>query len=134
VKYVEKYQIGPDTTLIGHSTGAGFWVRYLSEHNDLKVGKVILVAPWLGYDYGAPPTDFFKDYKIDRNIAKRTKGLIVFCSDNDFEAIQKSVAKLKATLKDTDYREFHNYGHFTLAQMRSKKFPELLEECLKQNT
>lgn len=134
VKHIEKYPIGPDTTLIGHSTGAGFWIRYLSEHKDLEVGKVILVAPWLGYDYGAPPIDFFKGYKIDPNIAKRTKSLVVFYSDNDMEAIKKSVAELKKTLKNAKYKEFHNYGHFTLAQMKTSKFPELLEETLKGNT
>jgi predicted alpha/beta hydrolase family esterase len=134
VKYVEKYEVGPATTLIGHSTGAGFWIRYLSERKDLRVGKVILVAPWLGYDYGAPPTDFFKGYKIDPEIAKRIKELIIFYSDNDMDAIKKSVAELKSTLKGAKYREFHNYGHSTLAQMRTNKFPELLEEVLKGNT
>ncbi|MGH7157408.1 MAG: alpha/beta hydrolase [Candidatus Saccharimonadales bacterium] len=134
VKHAEKSEIGPETTLIGHSTGAGFWIRYLSEHKELKVGKVILVAPWLGYDYGAPPTDFFKGYKIDPDLAKRTKELVIFYSDNDMDAVQKSVAELKAILKGAKYREFHGYGHFTLAQMRTNKFPELLEECLAGNT
>lgn len=131
VKKVERFEIGPQTMLIGHSTGAGFWIRYLSERPNLEVGKVILVAPWLGYDYGAPPTNFFEGYKIDPNIAKRTKGLVIFHSDDDFEAIQKSIAKLKNTLKGADYKEFHNYGHFTLGSMKTRKFPELLEECLK---
>lgn len=130
VKEVEKFKIGPETILIGHSTGAGFWVRYLSEHPDLVVGRVILVAPWLGYDYGAPPTDFFEGYKIDPNITKRTKGLTVFYSDNDFDAIKKSVSQLKSTLENAEYKEFHNYGHFTLTDMKTRKFPELLEECL----
>ena len=133
VKEVEKFELGPETTLVGHSTGAGFWVRYLSEHPNLEVGKVILVAPWLGYDYGAPPTDFFEGYEIDPGIAKRTKGLVIFYSDNDFDAIKKSIAKLKSTLKNAKYREFRGYGHFTLKRMGmiTRKFPELLEECLK---
>ena len=131
VKEVEKIKIGSETILVGHSTGAGFWVRYLSEHPKLKVGNVILVAPWLGYDYGAPPTDFFEGYKVDPEIARRTASLSVFYSDNDFEAIQKSVAKLKSTLRGAHYKEFHKYGHFTFGSMKTTKFPELLEECLK---
>jgi len=95
------------------------------------VSKVVLVAPWLGYDYGAPPIDFFEGYKIDPDIAKRTKGLTVFYSDDDFDAIKKSVSLLKSKLKNAEYREFHNYGHFTLSDMKTRKFPELLEECLK---
>ena len=131
VEKVEQFKIGTGTILVGHSTGAGFWVRYLSEHPDLEVDRVILVAPWLGYDYGAPPTDFFEGYEIDPNIAKRTKGLVVFYSDNDFDAIKKSIAKLRSTLKNAKYKEFRGYGHFTLTDMKTRKFPELLEECLK---
>jgi hypothetical protein len=51
VKEVERFEIGPNTTLVGHSMGAGFWVRYLSEHPELKVDKVILVAPWLNLNH-----------------------------------------------------------------------------------
>lgn len=130
-KKFENYKITPDTILVGHSCGGGFLVKYLSRHPKTSVGRVILVAPWLGYDYGAPPTDFFEGYKIDPNIAKRTKGLVVFYSDNDFDAINKSVSKLKSTLKNTKYKEFRGYGHFTLKGMKTRKFPELLEECLK---
>src|SRR5579872_6534321 len=43
----ERFTIGPETILIGHSTGAGFWVRYMSERPTLQVEKVVLVAPWL---------------------------------------------------------------------------------------
>src|SRR5579863_5933198 len=44
---IEHYEIGASTSLVGHSTGGGFWVRWLSEHPDIRVGKVMLVAPWL---------------------------------------------------------------------------------------
>ena len=44
---VERFDINPDTILIGHSRGGEFWLRYLSENKDIRVGKVILVAPSL---------------------------------------------------------------------------------------
>jgi pimeloyl-ACP methyl ester carboxylesterase len=47
VKEVERFEIGPETILVGHSVGGGFWVKYLSLHPEIKVGKVVLVAPWL---------------------------------------------------------------------------------------
>src|SRR5438105_2169657 len=47
VKEVERFEINEDTLLIGHSMGGGFWVRYLSERPELKISKVVLVAPWL---------------------------------------------------------------------------------------
>jgi hypothetical protein len=130
-KEFERCHIGPQTLLIGHSCGGGFLIRWLSEHPEAKVGKVILVAPWIGHDYGAPATDFFDGYKIDPNIASRTKGLVVFYSDNDVKAIQAAISQLKTTLRGAKYKEFHHYGHFTISEMKTSKFPELLEECLK---
>lgn len=44
VKEVERFEIGPETILVGHSCGAGFWIKYLSLNKTLKVGKVILVG------------------------------------------------------------------------------------------
>lgn len=129
VKEVERFEIGPETTLVGHSTGSGFWIRYLSEHPDLKVGKVVLVAPYLDVEKESIP-DFF-DFEIDRNMAARTKGLTIFHSDNDKPEMQSTVKLLKERLKNFKYVEFHNYGHFTLTDMRTRKFPELLKECLK---
>jgi uncharacterized protein len=42
----EQFRIDEDTALIGHSCGAGFLLRWLSE-NKVTVGKVALVAPFL---------------------------------------------------------------------------------------
>jgi hypothetical protein len=132
VKEVKRFEIGPDTILIGHSTGAGFWVRWLSERRDDKVGKVVLVAPYLDVEKKSIP-EFF-DFELDENIAGRTKGLTVFHSDDDDPEMQSTVKLLRKKLKNFEYREFHNYGHFTHRSLPDDKFPELLEECLKGNT
>lgn len=125
---VERYEIGPETTLIGHSCGGGFWVRYLSEHPELKVGKVILVAPWLDPD--GDETKGFFDSQIDPRIASRTGGLIIFHSDNDMGNVQKSVVVLREKIDGLVYNEFAKYGHFTYQDMGTEEFPELLEEIL----
>ncbi|HSX45214.1 MAG TPA: alpha/beta hydrolase [Candidatus Saccharimonadales bacterium] len=128
VKEVERFEIGPETILVGHSCGGGFWVRYLSEHPKLKVGKVVLVAPWI--DVERSDKDFF-DFKIDPDFVKRTQSLIVFHSDNDKEEMQTSLKKLKAEIPNLDVRIFHDYGHFTIGTMKTPEFPELLEEIFK---
>jgi predicted alpha/beta hydrolase family esterase len=128
-KVIDKLKIDIDTTLIGHSCGAGFWIKYLSLHKDIKAGKVILVAPWLDPD-GDETESFFDNYKMDPNLSKRTKGLIIFNSDNDMGNVLKSVAEIRENIKDVHYKEFHKYSHFTYLQMRTHKFPELLTEVL----
>ncbi len=129
VKEVERFKIGLDTILVGHSTGGGFWIRYLSEHPNLKVGKVVLVAPYLDVEKESIP-EFF-DFKLDENIPARTKGLTIFNSDDDQPEMQNTVKLLKEKLRNFKYVEFHNYGHFTFEDMKTIEFPELLEECLR---
>ncbi len=127
-KEVERFEIGPETMLVGHSCGAGFWVRYLSGHKDLRVGRVVLVAPWLDPD--GDHTGGFFDFEIDPGLASRTERLIIFHSANDMGNIHKSVAMIREGIENVEYREFSNYGHFTAEDMKSIEFPELLKTLL----
>lgn len=129
-KEFERFDINPETILVGHSTGAGFIVKYLSIHKELKVKKVILVAPWLDPDR-EHTKNFFDDFEIDPDFVSRTNGVTIFNSDNDQASVQKTVDILRKTVKNILYREFHNYGHFCLDDMKTTKFPELLEEVLR---
>ncbi|KKR18803.1 MAG: hypothetical protein UU65_C0001G0193 [candidate division CPR2 bacterium GW2011_GWC1_41_48] len=102
-------------------------VRWLSE-NDVKVGKVILVAPSLDPER---TVNGFYDFKIDLDLASKTKGLVIFGSDNDGQSIKNSIKKLLSVIKDVKYREFSGYGHFTFGDMGKREFPELFEEAMK---
>ena len=126
---VERFDIGPETTLVGHSTGAGFWIKYLSINKNLRVGKVILVAPWLDPDQ-EHTKNFFDDFKIDPDFVIRTAGVTIFNSTDDQKSVQKSVEILQETVQNLQYREFVNYGHFCTDDLHATKFPELLQEIL----
>jgi len=127
VKEVERFDITPETLLVGHSCGGGFWLRWLSEHTEVKVDKVVLVAPSLGYGWGGD--DFFQNFKIDPNLTSRAE-ITIFLSDDDHESIIKAVQEIRQQLPEVKYREFHNYGHFCIDDMKTTEFPELLEELL----
>jgi predicted alpha/beta hydrolase family esterase len=128
VKEVERFEMTTETTLVGHSMGGGFLLRYLSERPDLVVDKVILVAPWLNLNH-EEKTDFF-DIEIDPSILDRVGKLVIFASDNDDVVVQDSIALLKEVIPNATYKEFHEYGHFTLRSMGTDDFPELLEVIL----
>jgi predicted alpha/beta hydrolase family esterase len=89
----ERYDIGPGTILVGHSCGGGFLVRWLSENKDTKVGKVVLVAPWINPDDDpeSETGDFFK-FEIDKNFPTRTAGVTIFSSDNDYDSVVNLLA------------------------------------------
>lgn len=130
-KEFERFDIREDTILVGHSAGAGFIVRWLSENKDKRVGKVILVAPWLNpEDNPVSDTADFFHFQIDPEIAARTKGITVFNSDDDQETVQKSVAMLREQAANIDYRGFSGNGHFW--DERTREFPELLECILSE--
>lgn len=114
---------------MGHSCGGGFLVRWLSENNGAQVGKVVLVAPWLDPNREENTGTFF-DFTIDPNLSDRTSSINIFNSDDDHESVQKSVKMIREAIKNIRYREFHNYGHFCLKDLKTEKFPELLDEVL----
>lgn len=128
VREVERFDITPETVLVGHSMGAGFWVRYLSEHPDIFVDKVILVAPWLNLNHEYDLTFF--DFEIDPVIVSHANKFIIFASDNDQQSVQDSVTFLQDKIPTAIFTTFHNYGHFTLRSMQTDAFPELLESIL----
>lgn len=118
----ERYDITPQTRFAAHSCGAGFLLRWLSEHPEVTVDRVVLVAPWLDPTGRAPG---FFDFTLDKRLAARTAGLTVFHSDDDYEDIQQTVRRILDTVDDVRYREFHGYGHFARTTL-----PELLAELV----
>jgi predicted alpha/beta hydrolase family esterase len=124
----EQFTINEDTTLVGHSCGGGFLVRWLSE-NKVKVGKVALVAPWINANHPAPVAGFF-DFQIDAELVSRTKGLSLFTSSDDGKEVHDTAELLKNTVQNLQLKEFTDKGHFTLEDMETEKFPELLENLI----
>ncbi len=122
---VERFDIGPETILIGHSTGAGFFIKYLSIHPELKVDRVILIAPWIDPER-TKTVNFFDDFGIDPELVSRTNSITVWYSDNDEASVLESVRIIRAKTKKVEFKEFHNYGHFFSDDLKSEKFPELL--------
>ena len=130
-KEVKRFDITPKTILIGHSTGAGFFIKYLSIHPEISVDRVVLIAPWLD-PYQEHTKNFFDDFTIDSDLATRTNGITVLYSDNDQKSVLRTVQIIRDKIKGVDYKEFHNYGHFCYEDMKTVEFPELLEEILKK--
>ena len=130
-KGFERFDIHPDTILVGHSCGGGFLVRYLSEHKDLQVGKVALVAPWINPDNNpnSDTADFF-DFQIDPDFPKRTQGVAVFISNDDEPSVVQTVEILQTTVPGLDIQRYVDKAHFTIESMHTVEFPELLQAVL----
>lgn len=130
-KEFERFDITPETILVGHSCGGGFLVRYLSEHKDLHVGKVVLVAPWINPDHYtvSDVADFF-DFEIDPEFPSRTKGTTLFISSDDEPSVVKTANILEQKVHGLTVKKYTDRGHFTLDVMNTQEFPELLKEVV----
>lgn len=126
-KEFERFDITPETILVGHSCGGGFLVRWLSEHKDIYVDKVILVAPWINpLNYKVSDTADFFNFQIDSDFPSRTNKTKIFISDNDEPSVLKSVDIIKDKVREVEVMHLSDRGHFT-----NNVFPELLKEVLK---
>ncbi len=125
VETINQFKINSETILIGHSCGAGFWLRFLSESN-IKIDKLILIAPWI--DPNREIGDFF-DFEF--NLENKVSKIIIFHSENDFDEIHQSLEMIKKNLPQAEVKVFKDMGHFTLRGMKTREFPELLAEVLK---
>lgn len=124
---LDRFTPDEDTVLVGHSCGGGFLVRWLSENNK-KIGKVVLVAPWLDPNKRIDP-DFFK-FEIDPNIVSKTQDITIMYSTDDKAEISESINVLKSKIKNFQIKEFNDKGHFVLKSLKTEKFPELLSVIL----
>lgn len=128
----ERCHVDENTGLIGHSAGAGFIVRWLSENPGVSVENAILVAPWhdRNHEYGRR----FFDYEIDRDLPRRVGSLAIVNSIDDGESIQESVHMLLEMIPGISYIGFDGYGHFMLGnKMETREFPFLLDLVLAED-
>ena len=125
----ERFDVTPETILVGHSCGGGFLVRWLSENKDVKVNKVILVSPWIDPEK-ENKYDFFCDLEIDPSLYSRANKIIAYTSDNDFEHCKESVRVISEIIPEIKVREFIGMGHFIPMHMKTNEFPELVEDLL----
>lgn len=122
----EQFPVNEDTILIGHSRGAGFVLRWISEH-DVQVGQVFLIAPSITPN---PSEDGFDGFNIDPHFLSKTSKTVVFYSTDDEPEILESVAKIREVIPTIEVREFTDKGHFTLGDMGTREFSELLGEIV----
>jgi predicted alpha/beta hydrolase family esterase len=123
----ERFDVTPNTTLVGHSMGGGFLLRWLSENHLAAPARVILVASSL--DPLRQNETGFCEFEIDPNITDRTK-LVVMTSDNDSDKAEQSRQMITDALPNTDVRMFSGYGHFIPDHLGKDTLEELVDIIL----
>lgn len=125
----EKCEINENTVLIGHSCGCAFLVRWLGDMKR-KIAKLILVAPWKVVDKDDGYRKQFYEYPIDETIINRVGSIVMFTSNTEEEDGKKSLQMYHDVLGGKIY-SLDNHGHYTMNDMGTEDFPELVKEVLR---
>ena len=125
-KEFEKFPVSEDDILIGHSCGGAFLVRWLGDSKQ-KIAKLILVAPWKVPDAGDRLREEYYGFEIDKTIPDRVGEIVMFTSDNEEEDGKKSVKIFHEALGGK-LVELPDKGHYTMKDMGTTVFPELLAQ------
>jgi len=120
----ERFDVTPETVLVGHSMAGGFLLRWLSEHPGVTPLQTILVAP--SVDPLRSNKTGFCEFEIDPSLTDRTQ-LVVMTSDNDSEKTEMSRTIITDALPAADVRMFSGYGHFIPDHIGKETLEELLE-------
>ena len=124
----EKYNVNENTILIGFSCGSAFLVRWLGE-TKRKIFKLILVAPWKIPDKDDKSRKEFYTYPIDESIKSRVDEIVMFTADDEADKGKKSLKIFHQALSG-EVIELKGHGHYTLGDMGTDEFPELLEKII----
>jgi predicted alpha/beta hydrolase family esterase len=128
-KEFEKYPVTENDFLIGHSCGCAFLVRWLGDTKQ-EIDKLILVAPWKISDGSDSFRKEFYGYSVDETIKNRVKEIIMFTSNDEEEDGKKSLEIFHDALGGKVI-DLPNKGHYTMDDMGTEEFPELLESMIK---
>ena len=130
-KVFEKNTVNKNTTLIGHSAGAAFLLRWLSENNT-KIHQLVLVAPYAIKSEKYARLNNLCEFEYDSQLAQNINEICIFYSNKDAEEILKSALHIHEKLGG-ELIDIPHYRHFGSKEMKSEKFPELLEKIVPKN-
>ena len=121
-KIMDRQDINENTTIIAHSAGGGFVLKYMARHPELHVKQIILVAPWVDPN-NLQPNGFYAGFDLNNNIIKQTtNGIDIMISNDDMDDIMQSFEKIKQNMSDIRIHRFFGRGHFCTPEL-----PEILD-------
>lgn len=114
--------IAPDSIVVAHSAGAGFFLRWLKDNPQASLSQLLMVAPWLDpYREHGP----FLQGAIPDNLNDQVTDVQVFISQDDPVAgVRKTHQMLQEKYPQIKSHRFNDKGHFCLGDI-GPTFPEL---------
>lgn len=127
LRIFEALPVDETTTLIGHSCGCGFLLKWLNKSGAV-IDKLVMVAPFLD-----PQRRFgnFLQCRLRPDLMAQAREIHVFYSaDDPVGGIKETVDMVMEGYPSAKLHKFERHGHFTLSAMGEERFPELLKTVL----
>ncbi len=122
--------VDEETTIVGHSSGAGFILQYLSKNPNIKIKKLILVAPWTDLEQTRPSESCAPTYLPQKSILNQVEVIEMFYSTDDTLGINLAANNLiKLFGASMIVNRFNDRGHFWSGDTLST-FPELVDSII----
>ena len=128
LKVFSKLDVNEDIILVGHSSGGTFLIRWLSEL-DVRIKKLVIVAPWIIAPKGDKFREAFYDFSINEDIRNRVKEIVFFTSNNEEKDGKISLEILHNAIGGKII-SLNNRGHYCIEEMESEEVPDLLKEIV----
>ncbi len=108
---------------VGHSLGAVFLAKYLSEHDvSRKIKATLLIAPPFGRDLGEPLPQFSITEPLTK-FSEQGGRIVIFHSKDDPVVDFAELAHYQEQLPEAIIKIFEDRGHFNM-----EDFPEIVGE------
>lgn len=111
--------------IIGHSSGAGFILKYLQKNQLPQLKKLILIAPWL--DPERENGDFLQT-ELHPEALEHIPEIHLFYSEDDDKNILQSTYDILTAYPQIKVHRFNDKGHFVKSTI-GLTFPELWDVC-----
>ncbi len=121
----EQLDISSLSAIVGHSAGCGFILKWLNGNPQIKLDKLIMVAPWL--DPFRETNDFLK-FDMKPNALNQIKETHILVSTDDMESVKISANDIIRHYPQIIVHTFAGKGHFCFGDI-GNTFEELWELC-----
>lgn len=109
----EQAQLNEQSIVVAHSAGCGFFLKWMSEHRDLKIHKLILVAPWKDPFVKYPN---FLEGDLDENLSERIQEIdLLYSEDEPVEGVLETKNMLCRYYPMIRTYIYKDKGHFCLS-------------------
>lgn len=125
----EQLKIDRETIIVGHSAGCGFILKWLHHHPEVKLERLILVAPWLDPKrmHGK-----FLECQLDPQLQNSIGNLHVLYSKNEgVEGVSETKDLIIKTYTAAQLYIFEDKGHFCFGDLGRPEFEEVWDLCKK---